>query len=187
MKLPKEVRNFLRENKRNILILGVITFTTLFVLETYKYFFTNYEGFLNEDVCYEDVYNYAPQVTKTRTVYKDRSKRMSSRRWFGCGCRKRFWGTCKGCYKTVYWTKRWKEPRTETYLDPATPQRIQPFRREKSGNFNIRVNGYNRSVNAAQCLAYARGNPLDECIKFCNSGSNSTSCSQKCSGLHPST
>ena len=189
MKLPKDVRNFLRENKRNILILGVITFTTLFVLEAYKYFFTNYEGFLNESACYDVVYNYGPQVSKSERKNNWKSRRVKKKRrvWRGCGCRK-WWGGCRGCWKDEhYWKTEWyNQPYTRRWKEPDPAQRIAPFREKKKGNFNIKVHGHTRSVNADQCLAFARGNPLDECIKFCNSGSNSTTCSQKCSGLHPS-
>ena len=186
MKLPREVRNFLRANKRNFLILGVIIFTLLFALETYNYFFTNYEGFLNEDVCYDEVFNYEPQVTKSERVNRHRTRRVTKRKWFGCGCRK-WWGGCKGCYKNVTETQWYNDPYTRTWQEPDPARRIEPRRVKKSGNFNITVNGYSRSVNADQCIAFATGNPLDECLKFCKTGSNSTTCSQKCSGIHPST
>ena len=186
MKLPKEVRNFLRENKRNILILGVITFTTLFVLEAYKYFFTNYEGFLNVSTCYDEVFNYGPQVDKSERVNRWKTRNVRKKKWYGCGCRG-WWGGCKGCHKWVDVPEQYNDPYTRTWKEPDPAQRIAPLREKKKGNFNITVHGKTRSVNADQCIAYATGNPLDECIKFCNSGSDSTTCSQKCSGIHPST
>ena len=91
MKLPinlKPFKNFLKTNKRNIMILGIIVFTTIFVLEIFKMNINMLENFdcrTDAPQCYDVVRSGGG--ARYKTVRRQSCRRIPCDWWEWCSTR----------------------------------------------------------------------------------------------------